>query len=94
MEMNMTIIKNGSHDGDYGMKVSQEGRGQTDSVSESNDRHINVQHQKVWSLPFEGIDPVGADDYFFYLKQTALRFYGNRGSLDEKCLISVFGFGR
>ncbi len=68
----MTIIKNGSHDGDFGLKVSQEGRGQVDAVVESNDRHININHEKVWSLPFEGVDPVGTDDYFFYLKNTGI----------------------
>lgn len=68
----MTVIKNGSHDGDFGLKVSKEGRGQTDSVVETTDRHLNIEHQQVWSLPFEGIDPVGADDYFVYIKNTGI----------------------
>lgn len=66
----MTIIKNGGHDGDFGMVVKNTGRGQVDAVSETSDRHLNIEHEKVWSLPFEGIDPVGADDYFLYIKNT------------------------
>lgn len=64
----MTVVKNGSHDGDFGWRISKEGRGQIDSVVESTDRHLNIEHQKVWSLPFEGVTPVAADDYFFYIK--------------------------
>lgn len=66
----MTIIKNGGHDGDFGMLVNQSGHAQVDSVSETADRHLNIEHEQVWSLPFEGIDPVGADDYFLYIKNT------------------------
>jgi hypothetical protein len=29
---------------------------------------VNERLGKVWSLPFKGVDPTGADDYFFYLK--------------------------
>lgn len=68
----MTIIKNGSHDGDYGLRVSQEGRAQVDSVVETADRHINRTHQKVWSLPYEGVDPAAADDYFLYIRNGGL----------------------
>jgi hypothetical protein len=45
------------------------------SVSETTDRHINYTNQGVWSLPFEGIDPVGADDYFVYFKNTGTKLY-------------------
>ena len=68
----MTVIKNGSHNGDFGLVISPEGHAQVDAVIESGDRHINIEHQKVWSLPFEGIDPVAADDYFIYIKNTGI----------------------
>lgn len=64
------IIKNGSHDGDYGLKISQEGRAQTDSAVETEDRHINIAHEKVWSVSYEGVDPAGADDFFLYIRNT------------------------
>ena len=50
--------------------VDNENRLKTFSVSEAVDRHVNRTEKKVWSLPFEGLDPVGADDYFFYIKNT------------------------
>lgn len=64
------IIENGGHEGAYKAKVSSEGRIAADAVSESEDRHLNREHEKVWSLPFEGIDPVAADDYFVHIKNT------------------------
>lgn len=42
----------------------------TEATTTSEDRHINIEHEKVWSLPFRGIDPVGAGDIFFYFKNT------------------------
>lgn len=84
----MATIKNGGHDGEYGMIISPEGRAQTDSVVETNDRHINIEHQKVWSLPFEGIDPVGADDYFFYVKNGGTT---NQALTDFRLESSVIG---
>jgi len=43
---------------------------------ESIDRRQNRVESKVWSLPFEGIDPAGADDYFFYIKNTGTSLLG------------------
>ena len=42
----------------------------TNAVTETKDQDINEQTGKVWSLPFEGLNPAGADDYVFYLKNT------------------------
>lgn len=53
-----------------GVKVDVENRLSVFAVSEATDRHINRIEHHVWSLPFEAIDPVGADDYFFYIKNT------------------------
>lgn len=41
----------------------------TEATTTPEDRHININHEKVWSLPFT-VDPAGAGDYFFYLKNT------------------------
>lgn len=65
-------IESGKGDG-FWAYVDSEGRLSTFSVSEATDRHINRVEHNVWSLPFEGIDPVGADDYFIYLKNTGSR---------------------
>ena len=42
----------------------------TDTVVKTNDQEINEQSGKVWSLPFEGINPAATDDYIFYCKNT------------------------
>jgi hypothetical protein len=34
------------------------------------DEHINQESGKVWSVPFEGLNPAGADDYVVYIKNT------------------------
>jgi len=53
-----------------GAKVNVFGQLLTESVTNPEDRHINIEHKKVWSLSFRGIDPVGAGDIFFYFKNT------------------------
>lgn len=57
-------------DSHQGAKVNSSGHLLTDAVTSQEDRYINIEHEKVWSLPFRGIDPVGANDIFFYLKNT------------------------
>jgi len=42
----------------------------TFSVGEPVDAHINRENEKVWSIPFEGLNPTGADDYVIYIKNT------------------------
>jgi len=41
-----------------------------ESVTKTEDQDINESSGKVWSLPFEGLNPTGADDYVFYIKNT------------------------
>lgn len=66
----MTVIRDAqTHSG---ARVDDEGQLSTVSVSLPEDRHINVTHQEVWSLPFGNIDPIGIDDYFFYFKNTGI----------------------
>ena len=52
------------------LRVTSEGRANVSSVSEPIDRHVNREFGKAWSVSFFDIDPTGAFDYFFYLKNT------------------------
>lgn len=63
------IIEDGKGSGRTAL-VDSENRIVTFSVQEPHDRHLNRDENKVWSLPFQAIDPVGADDYFIYIKNT------------------------
>ena len=62
-------IESGTGNGKFAM-VNDENRLSTTAVSEPHDRHLARTENTTWSLPFEAIDPVGADDYFFYIKNT------------------------
>jgi hypothetical protein len=68
----MTIIKDGSGAG-YTAKVNTENRLDVESIVRPIDQHINELYQKTFSLPFDAIDPTGADDYFLYLKNTGTK---------------------
>jgi archaellum component FlaG (FlaF/FlaG flagellin family) len=50
--------------------VDAERRLRTLATSEDFDAHINKESNKVWSIPFEGLNPDGADDYVVYIKNT------------------------
>ena len=50
--------------------VTDENRLKTRAVTELLDTHENHHEGKVWSLPFFDIDPVGANDKFFYITNT------------------------
>lgn len=50
--------------------VDEHGHLFTESVMRGRDNFINGESGKVWSLTFEDVDPAGADDMFFYLKNT------------------------
>jgi hypothetical protein len=54
-------------------RVNVENRLDVESISRHIDTHINELYSKVFSLPFNSIDPVGADDYFFYMKNTGTK---------------------
>ena len=68
----MAIIKDGSGTGNT-LRINEENRADVESVSRSITQHINEKYEKHFSLSFENIDPVGADDYFFYYKNTGLK---------------------
>ena len=52
------------------MKVDSKGRALVLAVSETEDFFINKEDGKVWSVPFEGLNPAGADDFVVYIKNT------------------------
>lgn len=58
-----------------GARVDAEGNLMVDAITKPEDRHANISHQQVWSLPFRAIDPVGAGDFFFYFKNTGSEDY-------------------
>jgi hypothetical protein len=68
----MTIIKDGAGTGKTA-RVNAENRLDVESVARSLDQHINELYEKQFSLTFEAIDPTGADDYFFYCKNTGTK---------------------
>jgi hypothetical protein len=82
------IIENGGHDGGYKLIVNSEGEALTRAISEPEDRHLNQEHESVYSLPFEGIDPAGVDDYFFYIENTGTT---NQAVTDIRIESSVIG---
>lgn len=57
----------------YVLSVNAENQVDTFSVIETHERRINRVDHKYWSLPFQAIDPAGADDYFIYLKNTGTK---------------------
>jgi len=65
------------HDGKgrgYEAAVDSEGKLQVFATSEDEDKHINKDTGKVWSVPF-AVTPVGAGDFFFYFKNTSTENY-------------------
>lgn len=62
------IIQDGQRG--YTAKVDEENRLYTYAVTEHQDKHSNTEG-RYSSVYFE-VTPVGADDYFFYLKNTGL----------------------
>lgn len=57
-------------------RVDSENRLFAKAVTELQDHHINVVSGKVWSIPFEGLNPAGADDYVVYIKNNGSKDLG------------------
>lgn len=55
--------------------VDKENRLKVFGVSEPVDRHVNRTEGKCWSVSFEAVTAAGANDYFFYLKNTGNETY-------------------
>lgn len=68
----MSIIKDGAGTGRT-LRINEENRADVESVSRSITQHINELYEKHWTLTFQAIDPTGADDYFFYMKNTGTK---------------------
>jgi hypothetical protein len=71
-------------------KVNSRNQLQTFAATASRDLWINEADGKYFSLDIDAIDPVGADDYFFYLKNT-----GNQNNInltDIRIMSTVAGF--
>jgi hypothetical protein len=69
-------------------EVSSENRLKTSGITEPIDLHMNEFHQRMFSVTFDAIDPVGADDYFFYTKNTGTK---NLHIIDITMLSTVAG---
>ena len=69
------VTKSGGVIGYRGL-VTSEGAVITAAVTEPSDRHLNRENNQVWTLPIAAIDPVGAGDNFFYLKNTGIETFG------------------
>ncbi len=72
--------------------VSEEGRLHTLSVGHEVDFHANLHGRTYWSMSFEAISPTGADDYFFYFKNTGTATYcvpDIRIETDSACVVEV-----
>jgi len=54
-------------------QVDSENRLITRAVVEEQDLHINKVNNKVWSIPFEGLNPAAGDDYVLYIKNTGTK---------------------
>jgi len=50
------------------VKVNGGNRLLVNSITNPVDADINIESGKVWSLPFDGLNPAGASDYVFYIK--------------------------
>ena len=66
------IIKDASGTGNT-LRITVENKAQVNAVQRSIAQHINEVYEKHFSLFFEAIDPTGADDYFFYFKNTGIK---------------------
>ena len=62
-------------------KVNSDNRLAIDAVQKSEEHFTNEDRGKVWTLPFENIDPADADDIFFYFKNTSSTVHYNLTSI-------------
>lgn len=50
--------------------VDTDNRLEVNAANRDEEHVINEEGGKVWSIPFEGLNPAGADDYVVYIKNT------------------------
>ncbi|QDP62955.1 MAG: hypothetical protein Unbinned5081contig1002_60 [Prokaryotic dsDNA virus sp.] len=51
-------------------KVDSNNRLEVKAINVSSDEDINKRTEKVWSIPFEDLNPAGDDDYVVYIQNT------------------------
>jgi len=51
-------------------QVNNGNRLYTSAVTKTEDHDINEKSGKVWSIPFNALNPAGANDYVVYIKNT------------------------
>ena len=66
----MGVLKSGSS-GDVA-DVNKRKQLETNSETKGHDHVTNEETGKVWIIPFENVDPTGANDNFFYIKNTGV----------------------
>lgn len=64
------LIENGGSGPRTNLKVDTHNRAATTSVTGEYDFVINAQSGKCWTIPFDGLNPDGDDDYILYIKNT------------------------
>ena len=60
--------------------VTTSNRLTTSAVTQEQPHFIARQSGKAWSYTLKDVDPTGADDYFFYFKNTSTAFTYNLNS--------------
>jgi archaellum component FlaG (FlaF/FlaG flagellin family) len=68
----MALIKDGSGTGNT-LRINEENRADVEAVSRPIEQHINEFYKKAFTVSYDAIDPVGADDYFLYIKNTGTK---------------------
>ena len=63
------VIEDGTGSG-LKVKVDKDHRLETISTTLPDEHHVNQEREGSWAVPFDAIDPTGADDYFVYLQNT------------------------
>lgn len=63
-------IEDGSNGTRQGAGVNSDGHLEVSAITQTEGQFINTKNEKVWSIPFEGLNPAGADDYVVYIKNT------------------------
>lgn len=69
----MTVIRSAGVK-EYGMKVDSQGRGVITASTEAEDRHINANSGKVWSIDLDGVT-ANAGTYIAWFQNTSQVFY-------------------
>lgn len=66
----MAIQIEDGHGSGIRAKINAEGFLDVNAVAVFQEQHINELNNKVWSIPFEGLNPAGTDDYVIYIENT------------------------